>query len=87
MSHKLIYTENSLRQIKKMDENVQKLLISYMRKIENLEEPRAKGKALSVHLKGFWRFRVEDFRIICEIDDERITIVVIDIGHKKNIYR
>ena len=86
MSYKLIYSEDSLKQLKKLDKSVQKLIVRYLRNLETLEEPRAKGKALSANLKGFWRYRIADYRVICEIDDDKIIIVVVDIGHRKNIY-
>ncbi len=75
-----------MRQLKKMDKQVQRLITSYMRKVESMEEPRAKGKALSANLKGFWRYRVADYRVICEIVDEEIIIFVVEIGHRSNIY-
>ena len=57
-----------------------------MDQIGDLEEPRARGKALSANLKGFWRYRVGDIRIICEIVDMELVIAVIDIGHRRSIY-
>ncbi len=87
MSYRLLYTEDSLRQLKKMDPSAQRLIVTYLRKLEHLEEPRSKGKALSAHLKGFWRYRIGDYRAICEINDDEIIIIVIDIGHRKDIYK
>ena len=86
MSYQLLYTDKSLRQLKKMDKQSQRLVIGYLKKLEKLAEPRAKGKALSANLKGFWRYRIGDYRVICEIDDLKIVIIVIDIGHRKSIY-
>ena len=86
MSYRLMYTEKSARQIRKMDPAAQRLITTYLRKLENLEEPRSKGKALSAHLKGFWRYRIGDYRAICEINEDVIIIVVVDIGHRKDMY-
>ena len=87
MKYRIFYTEKSIRQLKKMDPSTKKLITHYFRKIEQLNEPRAKGKALSANLKGFWRYRIGDYRAICEIDDDRIIIIVIDLGHRKDIYQ
>ena len=84
--YRLLYSQDSVRQLKKLDTSVQRLITSYMKKIGELPEPRAKGKPLSGQLKGFWRYRVQDFRVICEIDEDSITIFVIDIGHRSKIY-
>lgn len=81
------YSEKALKSLKKLDKHKQKLIISYMDNIEKLAEPRARGKALSANLKGFWRYRVSDFRIICEIIDDELIICVIDIDHRKQIYK
>lgn len=83
---RVIYSEQALKSLKKLDKPVQRIIISYMEKIALLEEPRARGKALSVNLRGFWRYRVGDYRILCEIQDEKIVICVVDIDHRKNIY-
>lgn len=81
------YSETALKSLKKLDKHRQKLIIFYMDNIEKLEEPRVRGKALSANLKGFWRYRVSDFRIICEIIDDELIICVIDIYHRKQIYK
>ena len=87
MSYRIIYSDDSLKQLKKMDNHAQTLITSYMRNIEKLEEPRAKGKALSANLRGFWRYRISDYRVICEIQDDEIIIIVVEIGHRSNIYK
>ena len=84
---RIIYSDQALKSLKKLDRPVQKMIISYMDKISLLGEPRARGKALSANLRGFWRYRVGDYRILCEIQDEKIVICVVDIDHRKNIYK
>lgn len=87
MKYKLLYTEKSLKVLKKLDKFTQKLITKYMRDVEKLEEPRYRGKALSANLKGYWRYRVGDYRIICKIEDEELIILVIDLDHRKKIYK
>lgn len=81
------YSETALKSLKKLDKHTQKLIITYMDNIEKLEEPRARGKALSANLKGFWRYRISDYRIICEIIDDELIICIIDVDHRKQIYK
>ena len=83
---RIIYSEEALKSLKKLDKPVQRLIISYMDKVGLLAEPRSRGKALSANLKGFWRYRVGDYRILCEIQDEKLIICVVDLDHRKNIY-
>lgn len=51
-----------------------------------LKNPRVFGKPLSYDQYGFWRYRVEDYRIVCHIDDKKIEIIVVKVGHRKDIY-
>ena len=84
---RVIYSEKSLKSLKKLDKPIQKMIIHYMEKVGQLEEPRARGKALSANLRGFWRYRVSNYRIICEIDDDKLIICVVEVDHRKNIYK
>jgi len=52
-----------------------------------MNNPRSKGKALSGNLKGLWRYRVGDYRVICQIIDNEVVILVVELGHRKEIYR
>ncbi|MDR3346095.1 MAG: type II toxin-antitoxin system RelE/ParE family toxin [Campylobacteraceae bacterium] len=54
--------------------------------MEKLENPRSRGKALVGNLSGLWRYRVEDYRLICKIEDNHFIILVIEIGHRNSIY-
>ena len=54
--------------------------------IAPLPDLRSKGKALVGDKKGLWRFRVADFRIICEVEDTQLVILAVAIGHRKNVY-
>jgi mRNA interferase RelE/StbE len=70
-----------------MNKSVAKKIVDYMdKKISPLNNPRDIGKGLSFDRSGLWRYRVEDYRIICRIQDEDITILVLEVGHRKEIY-
>ena len=80
------YTETSRKQLTKLDKTMQKRILDYMDEVGRLENPRSRGKALVENMRGLWRYRVGDCRVICEIQESRIIISVLKIGHRKNIY-
>lgn len=80
------YTETSRKQLTKLDKTMQKRILDYMDEVGHLENPRSRGKALVDNMRSLWRYRVGDYRVICEIQDSKIIISVLKIGHRKNIY-
>jgi len=76
------------RSLRKLDKAAQIEILRYLhRRIETTEDPRRFGHALHGTLSGLWRYRVRDYRIICRIEDAEITILVLEIGHRSEIYR
>ena len=76
------------KEFRKLDRRVQETIKEWI--AENLEgcaNPRANGKALKGNLKGMWRYRIGDYRLICRIEDTRLVILAISVGHRRNIYR
>ena len=58
-----------------------------LRQIAELDDPRDRGKALTGKLAGHWRYRIGDYRVIAQIEDGRMVIIVIAIGHRREVYR
>lgn len=83
---KVVYLAKPRKQLAKLDNSVKKRILDYMDEIANLSDPRSKGKMLVGDLKGFWRYRVGDYRLICRIHDEELEILVVEVGHRKEIY-
>lgn len=87
MKFKIKFTEQALKQLKKLDKHTASLITGWLRKnIEGCSDPRQHGKGLTANRSGQWRYRVGDYRIIAEIQDEEIIVLVIEIGHRRNIY-
>ena len=87
MIYHVRFAEKALKQLKKLDKPVQKLILSWMEKnLEGFDDPRLKGKALVSNHSGEWRYRVGDYRLIADIQDEIVTILIIAVGHRKDIY-
>ena len=80
------YTETARKQLRKLDRTMQKRILDYMDEVALLENPRSRDKALVENMRGLWRYRIGDYRVICEIQESRIIISVLKIGHRKNIY-
>ena len=87
MKYNVEYSKTAVNIIKKMDSSTSKLIRTWIEKnLINTENPRIKGKALTGDLKGLWRYRVGDYRILAEIQDDKIVILILDIGHRSKIY-
>ena len=83
------YADNTLKQLKKMDRQVARSIFEYLdERVSQLENPRELGKKLAGPQYGaYWRYRVGDIRIICDIKDQKLIILVVEVGHRKEIYR
>ncbi len=51
------------------------------------DDPRRFGKALRHELQGLWRYRIGDYRVVCQIQDEQLIVLALSVGHRRNIYR
>ncbi|MGE6369327.1 type II toxin-antitoxin system RelE family toxin [Planococcus kocurii] len=81
------FSDVALKKLKKMDRYQASLLIGWIEKnLKDTDDPRIQGKALVANHKGKWRYRVGDYRILALIEDEKIIIIIIDVGHRKDIY-
>ena len=81
------FSEQSLKQLKKLDKKAQVKIFDYMEsRVSTSVNPRQFGKALSYNKVGLWRYRIDDYRVICKIIDAEIVVLVLSIGHRKNIY-
>jgi mRNA interferase RelE/StbE len=81
-------TRTATKQITKLDHAARKSVLKFMReRLSQADNPRQWGRALQGEKRGLWRYRVGDYRLICDIQDEKITILVLELGHRKDVYR
>jgi len=81
------FTDTAKKQLAKLDKSVAKSITTYLReKVMLLEDPKALGKPLAKNFSQYWRYRVGDCRIICSIDDGELTIMIVRVGKRKDIY-
>lgn len=88
MDWKIEIDNDARKAIKKLDKQIQVSILKFLReKLAIHKDPRQLGAALHGKLKSFWKYRVGDYRLICEIQDKTLTVLVINIGHRKEIYK
>ena len=88
----MIYIVNTTPQFdtefKKLDKYTQRMLVAWIDKnLENCTNPRIYGKGLTSNRRGQWRYRIGDYRIICNIEDNKLVILALTIGHRRDIYK
>ncbi len=82
------YTRTAESQLHKLDRQIARRILDYLDdKIAPLENPRTRGKALTGVLGELWRYRIGDYRVICEIRDNTMRILVVEVGRRKQIYQ
>ncbi|NLZ09884.1 MAG: type II toxin-antitoxin system RelE/ParE family toxin [Alcaligenaceae bacterium] len=82
------YTETAKGQLRKLDKQTARRIVDYMdERIAGLDNPRSTGKALTGPLGGLWRYRVGDCRIICDIQDDELRVLVVHVGNRSAIYQ
>jgi mRNA interferase RelE/StbE len=82
------YAETVKKQFRKLDKSVARRILDFMdERVAASDGPRQIGKALKGPLSDLWSYRVGDFRILCDIQDGRLTVLVLQIGDRKAVYR
>lgn len=87
MAWKIEYTDVAEADLKSIDKTAAKQIRDYLNnRIATELDPRRFGRSLQGNLGGYWRYRVGDYRILCEIDDGKIVVLVLHAGHRSNVY-
>lgn len=85
MGYKVIYSDAAGKQIERLDKPLQKRVLAFVDKIEASINPRFSGKSLKGNDKE-WRYRVGDYRLICEIKDRELIVWIVRIGNRREVY-
>lgn len=81
------YARSALTELDKLDRQAARRIVDYLDdRVAKADDPRRLGKALTGPLGDRWRYRVGDYRIICDIHDKTVTVLVLRLGHRKDIY-
>jgi addiction module toxin, relE/stbE family len=88
MRYTVEYTSKALKSLKKLDKPVLLMIKSWIEKnLIGTTEPRRHGKGLTSNRSGQWMYRVGDYRIIADIEDEKLVILVVEVEHRSRVYK
>lgn len=88
MAWTIEYAETAKKQLRKLDKLAARRIVDFMdERVSQNDDPRRMGKALKGPLGDLWSYRMGDFRILCDIQDEVLTILVLQIGNRREVYR
>ena len=87
-TYRVLFEKAATRTLSKMDRAQANLIVGWITKnLDGCENPRLHGKALQGNHRDKWRYRVGDYRLIAHISDTEITILILNIGHRRDIYK
>ena len=88
MAWQVEWADEAVKELKKLDTRAKRAIVRFMRdKIASEEDPRRFGEPLRKDLKGLWKYRIGSYRVICSIEDKQIVVLVVRVGHRRNVYR
>jgi mRNA interferase RelE/StbE len=89
LGYSVEFDPDAMKDLKKLDRPIQQRLVGFLKdRVATLDDPRSIGEALSgAKLGQYWKYRVGDWRIVCDIQDQRIVVRVLRVGNRKEIYR
>ena len=88
MAWTLTFAPEALKDLKKIDKaSARRIVATLEERIASRDDPRMIGAALKGEHAGYWRWRIGDYRVIARVDDEKITILVVRVGHRRDVYR
>lgn len=88
MRYQVEFSKLALKQLKKMDKHTSSIIISFIKKkLVNTDNPRQHGKALQGNHNDKWRYRVGNYRLLAKIQDEKVLITLVEVGHRKDVYK
>jgi mRNA interferase RelE/StbE len=80
-------SDYAVKQLCKLDKPIQKRLLDWLEdRIEGCKNPRHFGEPLRGEMAGLWRYRIGDYRVICEIQDKQLVVLALAVGHRREIY-
>lgn len=86
--YQLILTKKFEKSFRKLDKQVQCLIKKWIEvNLIDCDDPRVHGKALAGNLSGYWRYRIADYRLIADIQDNLLTVFAITISHRRDVYK
>ena len=87
MKYEVELSERFKKEFRKLDKYTQKIIRAWINKnLVGTENPRLHGKGLTANRSGQWRYRIGDYRLICNINDNKLIILALSVGHRRDVY-
>jgi mRNA interferase RelE/StbE len=86
MGYKIEWVESAAKEFSKLDNSVKIPVQRFLDKLMERDDPRTLGEELTANLVGYWKYRVGDYRLVAEIHDEVFKVLMLAIGHRRDIY-
>lgn len=86
MAYEVEYSLTALRQLRTLDPPTALRVLDYLDEVSLLSDPRSRGKGLVGDRAGIWRYRVGDFRVLCDLRDSEMVILALEVGHRGDVY-
>ena len=88
MTYHVEFTKHALNDLKKLDKQTAALILGWIRKnLEGCTDPRVHGKGLTANRSDEWRYRIGDYRLLTKIEDRKLIILMLTIGHRSEAYK
>ena len=88
MGWKIEYDRRALKELKKLNRQAQQQILDYFdERIAPVQNPRQFDKSLSSSFSGLWRYRIGDYRAVCHIEDDKLNVLVLRVGHRSKVYK
>jgi len=88
LAWRIEWEDEAVKELKKLDTRAQRNIVRFLKeKMAVEDDPRRFGEALRKDLKGFWKYRIGDYRVICSIEDETVVVLVVRVGHRRTVYK
>ncbi len=88
MAWRIEYADAAARVIRKLDRQHARRILDHMdHRVAAADDPRQLGAAMVGDRAGKWRYRVGDYRVICQLIDDRLVVLVVEVGHRREVYR
>ena len=81
------YTNAAKKVLKSLDKPIRERIRTFVKNLSELENPRLKGESLTGNLSKYWKYRIGDYRLICRIEDEKLLVLIVKIGHRREVYK
>jgi mRNA interferase RelE/StbE len=88
MAWKIEFERAAQKELDKLDKSVARRILKFLyQPVGKLDDPRKIGESLQGTLEQFWRYRIGDYRIICSLEHTRLVVLVLRIGHRREVYK